>query len=154
VQIPPNKEPLGSKVQRLMEAHNNHVAETKINANVTQRLINNLMYIFENEIEDFQEKYMEADFRTGVEEIITRRLTAHINADLLGFQTAGQELALTRQKAKADDKLNLYNEICATMRKNIAETDFPPNAPPIDPKRITAVPTLTIVENENRLVQE
>ncbi len=147
--MPRDNESLKSKMMRMSNAHNTFVAETRENNAQLQIMLNNLMYVLEKEVEDFEEKYKRADFVTHLESTIQGRLNAHLTGDLNGYKTFGEQLAIIRKKAKEEGLQSLYNKVTRRQRRKMEEADFGTESPAVDPKKITHTPAIQLVENLN-----
>lgn len=142
-----DNESLEAKMLRMSHSYNNLVLETKQNTSQFNRLINNLMYVLEHEIEDFEEKYKRADFTTSIESVIQSRLNAHLSGDLAMYKNFGEQLAMLRKRAKDEDMQSLYNKVTRRQRRKMAEIDFGDEAPVVDPIKITHTPVLEVIES-------
>lgn len=113
--LPPDRmgidnEPVVEKLKRLMIGHNQLATQvTDFRAKHTL-LLDTLMALFEDEIDDFKNKYQRKNMSIRIGNVVRARDIAHHRSDLATYEQCCGLLADIKKEAKEDKMQSLYNK--------------------------------------------
>ena len=117
-------ESLESRVQRLMDAHNNLATRFQTFAGGARLLLDSLTLLLEKEIEDFDAKYDKANLVCRIEQTVQARLTSHAIGDLKAFAKFGKNLEALKKEAKEKKLQSLYNKTIRRIEKTVDKIKY------------------------------